>query len=215
MHRHSRYSCLRGSRTCYNSFYSSASKHIKQVGHNVKTRLHESDFALAHTLQYADEAGQPAHSFQVFSAGTSKLQEKLHAILLASHHCKENKQGNCKERKEDCHACVSVFSFASVTQTSTVLSLIMLRPSLLSASVVSIAGLAEEALLLRWPQLALLAGDEQGALEGAAAACQAVPSSTAAWQQRLELQARHATLQVTTTSCSCSFCTQILCSYPS
>ena len=96
-----------------------------------------------------------------------------------------------------------------------VLSLIMLSPSLLSASMVSIAGLAEEAMLLRWPQLALLAGDEQGALEGAAAACQAVPSSTAAWQQRLELQARHATLQVTTTSCSCSFCTQSLCSYPS
>lgn len=68
---------------------------------------------------------------------------------------------------------------------------------------VSAAGLAEERLLLRWPQLALLAGDEEGGLEGAAAACQALPTSTAAWQQRLDLQARHATLQVIAIPLSC------------
>lgn len=77
------------------------------------------------------------------------------------------------------------------------------------------AGLAEETLLLRWPQLALLAGDEEGALEGAAAACQAVPTSTAAWQQRLDLQARHATLQVIVTPSSCPSCIHGLPSYPS
>lgn len=66
-----------------------------------------------------------------------------------------------------------------------------------AADVVGNAGLAEEALLLCWPEVALQAGDEEGALEGAAAACQAVPTSSAAWQQRLALQARHATLQVT------------------
>lgn len=58
------------------------------------------------------------------------------------------------------------------------------------------AGRAEEQLLLSWSEVALQAGDEAGALEGAAAACQAVPSSTAAWQHRLAVQARHATLQV-------------------
>ena len=58
------------------------------------------------------------------------------------------------------------------------------------------AGVAEEALLLHWPSLALQAGQEDQALEAAAAACQALPSSSAAWQQRLSLQARHTTLQV-------------------
>lgn len=70
---------------------------------------------------------------------------------------------------------------------------------------VSTAGRAEETLLLRWPELALQVGDEEGALEGAAAACQAVPTSSAAWQQRLALQARHATLQVSIMSASCSY----------
>ena len=51
-------------------------------------------------------------------------------------------------------------------------------------------------MLLSWSEVALQAGDEEGALEGAAAACQALPTSTAAWQRRLALQARHATLQV-------------------
>lgn len=69
--------------------------------------------------------------------------------------------------------------------------------------VVYTAGLAEEALLLRWPELAVQAGDEEGALEGAAAACQALPTSSAAWQQRLALQARHASVQVSTKSSSC------------
>ncbi|KAL3138255.1 hypothetical protein ABBQ32_006073 [Trebouxia sp. C0010 RCD-2024] len=62
------------------------------------------------------------------------------------------------------------------------------------------AGLAEEALLLRWPELAVQAGDEEGALEGAAAACQAMPTSSAAWQQRLALHAQHATVQACETS---------------
>lgn len=73
------------------------------------------------------------------------------------------------------------------------------------AMYVGTAGLAEEALLLRWPELALQADDEEGALEGAAAACQAVPTSSAAWQQRLALQARLATLQVNAQLSSCSY----------
>lgn len=63
------------------------------------------------------------------------------------------------------------------------------------------AGVAEEALLLHWPSLALQAGQEGQALEAAAAACQALPSSSAAWQQRLSLQARHVTLQVCKKCC--------------
>ncbi|DBA99850.1 hypothetical protein WJX77_002505 [Trebouxia sp. C0004] len=58
------------------------------------------------------------------------------------------------------------------------------------------AGSAEEGMLLHWPHLALQAGQEEQALQGAAAACQALPASSAVWEQRLSLQARHATLQV-------------------
>ena len=58
------------------------------------------------------------------------------------------------------------------------------------------AGVAEEATLLQWTSLALQAGQEDQALEAAAAACKMLPNSSAAWQQRLSLQARHATLEV-------------------
>ena len=58
------------------------------------------------------------------------------------------------------------------------------------------AGVAEEGMLLRWPSLALQARQEEAALDAAAAACQAMPASSAAWEQRITLQARHATLQV-------------------
>ncbi|KAL0051659.1 hypothetical protein WJX82_011535 [Trebouxia sp. C0006] len=58
------------------------------------------------------------------------------------------------------------------------------------------AGAAEEGMLLHWPHLALQAGQEEPALHAAAAACQALPNSSAVWEQRLSLQARHATLQV-------------------
>ncbi len=61
---------------------------------------------------------------------------------------------------------------------------------------VMLAGKAEEGMLLQWPGRALQAGQEAEALEGAAAACQALPASSAVWEQRLALQARHATLQV-------------------
>ena len=53
-------------------------------------------------------------------------------------------------------------------------------------------------MLLCWPSLALQAGEEQQALEGAAAACRALPASSAVWEQRLALEARHASLQVWT-----------------
>ena len=58
------------------------------------------------------------------------------------------------------------------------------------------SGVAEEGMLLAWPQLALQLGEEDTALETAAAACQAMPTNSAAWQNRLNLQTRHATLQV-------------------
>ena len=51
-------------------------------------------------------------------------------------------------------------------------------------------------MLLHWPHLALQAGQEEHALQAAAAACQALPNSSAVWEQSLSLQARHATLQV-------------------
>ena len=75
------------------------------------------------------------------------------------------------------------------------------------------AGVAEEALLLHWPSLALQAGQEGQALEAAAAACQALPNSSAAWQQRLSLQARHATLQVCIQSVLAAPCCPVL-SFP-
>jgi hypothetical protein len=56
-------------------------------------------------------------------------------------------------------------------------------------------------MLLHWPHLALQVGQEEQALQAAAAACQALPSSTAVWEQRLSLQARHATLQVFIHAC--------------
>lgn len=56
-------------------------------------------------------------------------------------------------------------------------------------------------MLLHWPHLALQAGEEEQALQGAAAACQALPNSSAVWEQRLSLQARHATLQVLIYAC--------------
>ena len=71
------------------------------------------------------------------------------------------------------------------------------------------AGVAEEAVLLHWPSLALQAGQEEQALEAAASACQALPNSSAAWQQRLSLQARHATLQVCINCRTC--CTMLSC----
>ncbi|KAL0037943.1 hypothetical protein WJX79_006505 [Trebouxia sp. C0005] len=58
------------------------------------------------------------------------------------------------------------------------------------------AGAAEEGMLLHWPLLALQAGQEEQALQAAAAACQALPNCSAVWEQSLSLQARHATLQV-------------------
>ena len=51
-------------------------------------------------------------------------------------------------------------------------------------------------MLLAWPYLALRAGQEATALAVAAAACQALPRSRQAWQTRLDLEARHATLKV-------------------
>ena len=68
-------------------------------------------------------------------------------------------------------------------------------------SVVVDTGVAEEDMLLRWPHLALQAGQEEQALQAAAAACQALPKSTAVWEQSLSLQARHATLQVFIRAC--------------
>ena len=88
--------------------------------------------------------------------------------------------------------------------------MVLLCDTSVSAMYVLTAGLAEEALLLRWPEVALQAGDEEGALEGAGAACQAVPTSSAAWQQRLALQARLATLQVSTQFSSCSYRVQYI-----
>lgn len=58
------------------------------------------------------------------------------------------------------------------------------------------AGQAGEDLLLSWPGWALEAEQSEAALQAASLACQALPASIPAWQQRLALEAHQAALQV-------------------